>query len=105
MIKPGVDVRGMQPQMVLAFAIAQQVYAAYAAECVITSCSDGKHGPKSLHYKGMALDLRTNNLRSDLVHPVYIKLKTALGAQFDVVLEADHLHVEFDPKEPEKQDD
>ena len=27
------------------------------------------------------------------------KIKDCLGEQYDVVLESDHLHVEFDPKE------
>ena len=71
--------------------------------CVITSASDGKHGPNSLHYKGKALDLRTKNLRPEQVHPVYVALNEALSpGGFDVVLETDHIHVEFDPKEPPK---
>ena len=106
MIKPGVDLRGLTPQMAVAFSIAQNIFREKAgASCVITSGSDGTHGPNSLHYKGKALDLRTNNLRPEQVHPVYATLKIALGAQFDVVLEEDHLHVEFDPKEPAKSED
>jgi hypothetical protein len=30
---------------------------------------------------------------------IHHDLKQALGGQFDVVLEKDHIHVEFDPKE------
>jgi hypothetical protein len=106
MLKHGVDLRGMQPQMALAYSIASSIYSMKAgARCVITSCSDGKHGPNSLHYKGMALDLRTNSLRPDQVHPVYLTLKEALGNQFDVVLEGDHIHLEFDPKESEKAEE
>lgn len=103
MIKAGVDLRGLTPQMAVAYTIASLVYRDKAGiSCVITSGSDGKHGPNSLHYHGKALDLRTNNLRGPLVHPVYLALKEALGAQYDVVLEADHIHCEFDPKEPDK---
>ena len=106
MIKPGVDLRGLVPQMVLAYCIAQAIYQDQAGvSCVITSGGDGTHGPNSLHYKGKALDLRTNNLRPDQVHPVYVALKAALGAQYDVVLEATHVHCEFDPKEPEQSVD
>jgi hypothetical protein len=106
MIKPGVDLRGLAPQMAIAYCIALDVYREkVGAHCVITSGSDGKHGPNSLHYSGKALDLRTNSLRPEQVHPVYVSLKTALGTQFDVVLEDDHIHVEFDPKEPEKSVD
>lgn len=106
MIKPGVDLRGLCPQMVLAYMIAMQVYTEKAGvPCVITSGSDGKHVPNSLHYKGKALDFRTNNLRPEQVHPVFLALKEALGAQYDTVLESDHVHCEYDPKESEKSVD
>ena len=103
MIKTGVDLRGLTPQMAVAYSIAQQIYHEVAGQrCVITSASDGKHMPNSLHYKGKALDLRTNNLRPEQVHPVFVALKEALHpGQFDVVLESGHIHCEFDYKEPE----
>ena len=97
MIKSGVDLRGLAPQMAIAYTIACKVYGQY--DCVITSGSDGKHGPNSLHYDGKALDLRTNNLPPQAVQSIVDRLKEALGAQFDVVLEGTHLHVEYDPKE------
>lgn len=103
MIKPGVDLRGLTPQMAVAYTIALDVYREKVGMvCVITSASDGKHGPNSLHYSGKALDLRMNSLRPEQIHPVYVALKTALGEQFDVVLESDHIHVEWDVKEQEK---
>lgn len=106
MIKTGVDLRGLVPQMAIAYTIALFIYHDKAnVPCVITSGSDGKHGPNSLHYKGKALDFRTNNLRGPQVHPIYLALKEALGPQYDVVLEADHIHCEFDPKEQEKSVD
>jgi hypothetical protein len=106
MLKPGVDLRGLQPQLAIAYCIAPFVYSMKAGQrCVITSCSDGKHGPNSLHYKGRALDLRTSNLRPEQVHPVFITLKEALGESFDTVLESDHIHLEWDPKEPLKEED
>ncbi len=97
MIKKGVDLRGLAPQMAIAYTIACKVYGQYA--CVITSGSDGKHGPNSLHYSGQALDLRTNNLPPQAVQSIVDRLKEALGAQFDVVLESDHLHLEWQPKD------
>lgn len=105
MIKPGVDLRGISPQMVLAFTIAQHVYGKYGYDCVITSCSDGVHGPNSLHYKGQALDLRTKNVSRVDLSKIYQELVLFLGDQFDVVLEGDHIHVEFDPKEKDKVPD
>lgn len=105
MIKVGVDLRGLKPQMAIAYTIASQVYAKQKALCVITSGTDGKHGPNSLHYSGNALDLRTNMLTKEQQDLVLRDLVVALGGQFDVVLESDHLHVEFDPKEAVKEPD
>lgn len=105
MIKPGVDLRGLKPQLAVAYTIICFVYYAHTGKwATITSGSDGKHGPNSLHYGGHALDIRTNTLRVEQVHPVFLDLKKALGDQFDTVLEDDHIHIEFDPKEPEKDD-
>ena len=97
MIKNGVDLRGLSPQMAIAYTIACRCYGQY--DCVITSASDGKHGLNSLHYKGQALDLRTRHLNGQGLQAVYHKLKESLGEQFDVVLESDHIHVEWDPKD------
>lgn len=97
MIKNGVDLRGLTPQMAIAYTIACRCYGQY--DCVITSASDGKHGPNSLHYKGQALDLRTRHINGQGLQLVVDKLREALGAQYDVVLESDHIHVEFDPKD------
>ena len=97
MIKNGVDLRGLSPQMAIAYTIACRCYGQY--DCVITSANDSKHGPNSLHYKGQALDLRTRHLNGQGLQAVYLKLKESLGEQFDVVLESDHIHVEWDPKD------
>ena len=97
MIKSGVDLRGLSPQMAIAYTIATKCYGQY--DCVITSANDSKHGPNSLHYKGQALDLRTRHLNEQGLQAVFHKLKEALGSQFDVVLESDHIHLEYDPKD------
>lgn len=97
MIKNGVDLRGLTPQMAIAYTIACRCYGQY--DCVITSASDGKHGPNSLHYNGQALDLRTRHINGQGLQLVVDKLKEALGSQFDVVLESDHIHLEYDPKD------
>lgn len=103
MIKASVDLRGIMPQMAVAYTVACQVYwERCQVRCVITSASDGVHGPNSLHYKGKALDLRTNNIPRHALPALHADLKAALGPQFDVVLESDHIHVEWDPKEVDK---
>ena len=78
MIKAGVDLRGLAPQMAVAYTIASLLYQRHCnVPCVITSASDGKHGANSLHYKGKALDLRTYNLPTSAVPLIVQSLTSA----------------------------
>ena len=104
MMKHSVDLRGLQPQMALAYTIAAACYAKHGHTCVITSASDSKHGPNSLHYCGKALDIRTRDLQGLVKVTLRDEIADALGPQFDVVLESDHIHMEFDPKEERRGD-
>ena len=61
---------------------------------VITSARDGKHNEDSFHYKGQAIDLRTKHVLEALTK----QIKEYLGTDYDVVLESDHIHIEWDPK-------
>ena len=98
-IKPGVDVRGLRPEILPALLAAYDVLGPTRDEgCVITSAVEGKHGPDSLHYEGLALDFRTRHLPHVTQVALASELRSRLGEQYDVVLEEDHLHVEFDPK-------
>jgi hypothetical protein len=98
-LKDGVSLAGLTPQALLIAVVADQVYAANGASvCVITSGSDGAHKPKSKHYDGKALDFRTLMLTADKQQKVRAEIAAALGTDFDVILESDHIHAEFDPK-------
>lgn len=64
---------------------------------VITSANDGKHMTNSLHYKDLAWDLRTNNIPdAGKVEEIARTLRIDLGSDWDIVVEKDHLHCEFD---------
>ena len=91
-----VSLKDVSWRMFHAAVICEAVYAKRGVELVITSANDGKHGDKTLHHKGLALDLRTWTLggRAPEVLP---ELKAALGDDYDVVLEKDHFHIEYDP--------
>jgi len=65
---------------------------------VITSARDGQHMKGSKHYTGDAVDLRTRDLTKQEQKDLWQNLVNYLGPKFDVVLESDHIHVEFDPK-------
>lgn len=102
MLKAGVSLKGIVPQMVIAHAIIQHAYGIYP--CMITSGNDSKHGKNSKHPKGEALDFRTKDLPLAWKPILITMVKTRLGKEFDVVfesegLENEHMHVEWDPKD------
>jgi hypothetical protein len=76
---------------------------------VITSATDGVHGDGSLHGVGCAFDIRFTGNRTGGINCAHEhqepqavawahRMKQQLGPDYDVVVEADHLHVEWDPK-------
>jgi hypothetical protein len=95
-LKPGVKAKGLQPEILLAIMVAQQVYRELNKPLVITSLLDGVHMNTSLHYKGLAVDLR---IFIDIDVPqTVLTLKQRLGGDYDVVQESDHIHIEFQPE-------
>jgi hypothetical protein len=96
-IKGGVSVLGMKPEIILAIIIAGQAYGEISCECVITSGVEGAHMAHTNHRKGLAVDLRINNVPKEKWHPLMVRIQTLLGDQYQVVLEGDHIHIEFDP--------
>ncbi|MBW8034137.1 MAG: hypothetical protein FVQ79_00265 [Planctomycetes bacterium] len=109
-VKEHVSIRGLQPQMFHAWNVAGEVYEEVSnADCILTAGVDGKHGHGSLHYVGLAIDLRIRNLLAgweltpelvEVAEAIQIKLQNRLGFEYDVVLESNHFHIEFQPKEP-----
>lgn len=97
-IKPGVRVLGLRSEMVLAALVINSVLTELGIEFVITSCIEGTHKHASLHYMGSALDIRLPP--PTFTGKVIANLKEALGDDYDVILEDDHIHIEFQPKSP-----
>jgi len=81
-----------------AISIVAQLYEAGDSELVLTSVRDSKHSFKnSFHYVGRAFDCRIWNYNGNL-NNLTQSIREALGDEFDVILESDHIHIEFDPK-------
>jgi len=98
-LKPGVRVRGMRAELAVAMLVANSVCDEMGIACTVTSCTEGKHSATSLHYAGAAFDLRTRHLSEVQARQLRDTLAAGLGtADFDVVLEARHIHVEYQPK-------
>src|SRR5690349_11589925 len=101
-LKPGVTLLGLQPQTLLALVVAHALYDKRGVECVITAGNDGTHSETSEHYAGRAVDLRINNLPSPIVdgRAIVSELTQALGRDYQVLLETDHIHLAYKPKRP-----
>jgi len=96
--KDGVKINGIKPELTLAIIIADGVYKDHNYSLVITSVTDSKHSRTSLHYVGFAFDLRIRNIPKKELLLIQKDLQDALTDEFDVVLEKDHFHIEFQPK-------
>jgi hypothetical protein len=97
-VKDGVAFDGVKGPILRAMVLIEKIMEGTGEYC-ITSVTDGKHGPNSLHYKGLAMDLRTRHLRvPEKVDEIAKAIRGELGRNYDVVVEKDHIHIEFDPK-------
>lgn len=103
MVKHGVKLYGLKPEMAVCYSIVQGIFMTNGVGCVITSALDGEHGDLSLHPDGYALDFRSKHITSVArKKAITERLKEALIG-YDVVLEDlggdnEHWHIEFDPK-------
>lgn len=101
-LKDGIEPNGLDHVIWRAVSIAAEVWRDDAAQCLtVTSAVRPPSGRRSLHWYGLAVDLRIWGLS----HPDITRdtLAQRLGPDFDVVLETDHIHVEFDPARGARQ--
>lgn len=101
-IKPGVSLANLQPQMVLAALVVDSVFRRGGYDATITSGSDGDHkglpvvgDTRDPHYTGKAFDIRTSDLKSEDVPSLVQALQVCLGAEFVVITESNHLHIQW----------
>jgi len=95
LIKAGVDISRLRPEIRKKLnEIARRAWSIGGEELIITSTYEGLHSEGSLHYANLAVDIRkgpSGNMLCD-------ELQNKLGMDYDVVLESDHIHIEYDPK-------
>jgi len=95
LIKAGVDISRLRPTIRKKLnEIARRVWSIEKEELIITSTYEGSHSEGSLHYADLAVDIRRHK-HGTLVRQ---ELRDKLGMDYDIVLEADHIHIEYDPK-------
>lgn len=99
--KLGVKVENVSRLMFHAINLVDKIYEKYGYRTVVTSITDGKHSIGSLHYKGFAVDFRTYHIPSyEQQQAIAKEIDKILGENFDVVLEGNHIHIEYDDKLP-----
>ncbi len=96
--KAGVSIRKLQPQMVLAMHELEYLYQDLNEDLVITSGDDGKHSRNSWHYHGLAIDIRTRNLKAMTPEGMANAIREVLPEGYEVMVESTHIHLEYDPK-------
>jgi hypothetical protein len=87
-------IAGVKPEIILGLLLMQEVFKMYDEEITLTSLTDGEHSTRSYHPMGYAIDLRLPVFAD--AKGLCTQLDIALGPEFDVFLEIDHIHVEFD---------
>jgi hypothetical protein len=112
-LKPGVDLRQMSPQTLLAWMVATEIYERHGYPCRVTSLKrDGTWEQVMLHGSGNAVDLGIrapsgdllpDNVIDSIVEELGQRIGRQGGGQYDVVDEraavgGPHIHIEFDPK-------
>jgi hypothetical protein len=97
-LKHSCDVNGIKPEIVMACLVADAVYSVHGHSMTITSVVDSKHSAKSLHYIGHAVDLRTRDLEGEEAQIIAADIKSRLTDDYDVVVESDHIHIEYQPR-------
>ena len=104
LFKTNVNIYGVQPELVLSVLLINQVFLKHNQNMIITSMIDGVHNLGSLHPKGFAIDIRTRDIFKPILDRIIQELKENYDDQLDIILESDHLHIEFDPKIKEFQE-
>ncbi|MEM6936942.1 MAG: hypothetical protein AAF552_10840 [Pseudomonadota bacterium] len=101
-LKHNVLLGGLRPQIMIALIAADWIFQSYGFDTVITSANDGHHSKKSLHYRGQALDFRTQqqDIPEHISQLIAGELRDCLGDEFDVLWKETHIHVEYDPERP-----
>lgn len=100
--KPEVRIGVWSPELVQMFEVACDWSLVHGIDVRVNSVNDGPgvHQPNSLHYVDLAADFGpdSNVFRDRQSLADYFRVR--LVGSYDVIFEADHVHVEYDAKRP-----
>jgi len=98
-IKDGVRFSSPEMAMCMADSVIMKMFDKWNSSATVITGGVEKHQHPSKHVYGGGLDYRIWNLTIANRNGFTKELRTKLGDGFDVVLESDHIHVEYDPKD------
>ncbi len=93
-----VVIQGLSTELLLGLMILDSVFVENDCVADISCMLEGKHSYTSLHYSGNAADLSTAKIPEEKREVILKEGKKRLGGKFDFILEADHYHLEYQPK-------
>ncbi len=91
---------GLKPEITCTISIIKDVADELELDVILSSAIDRTHSRGSLHYVGLAIDIYWERFTQFDGDEFRVNLKEQIGVHYDVVLEGDHVHVEYQPKEP-----
>lgn len=98
--KNNVHLGNLEPVMLLALLFLERKFNKLGHSLVVTSTDDGKHKENSLHYVGLAVDIRIRHIKNELevgeLTDSIQSLLSSLDKHFQVILESTHIHIEYD---------
>lgn len=96
-----INPQGLQSELLFAIMVAKEVYLNHGYDLVITSLNDAEHSETSLHYNGCAVDLRTTVINpNEDWDRIAKQIGRRLNKHYDVINEWNHIHIEFQMRNP-----
>lgn len=82
----------------MGYMVVKSVYNRNGCVCRLTSGVEGHHMNHSHHKKGLAVDIGIRDIPRNLLEKIVNESLECLGDEFQLIVERDHLHLEYDPK-------
>jgi len=95
LLKAGVDISRLERNTRRSLNKVAYIFSDETEYFIITSTYEGNHSEGSLHYAHQAYDVRVPD---QSIMRILARIKAVLTDDFDVVMEREHYHIEYDPK-------
>lgn len=93
-LKDGAELNGVSWRMFFVAIIIEPIFFKRGVELVLTSGTDGEHSEYSLHYEGLALDVRSRDVNDPATVLTEIRQRIEpLG--YAAILEGTHFHIQW----------